>query len=85
MSILKALIGHPDACLITGVEDDPGGIGVRVFVGARYKGDYFLVSEPEAVEEARRAWGRGGHCFGDLDDLREVGILLKEKREPYDQ
>jgi hypothetical protein len=66
------------AVFITGVEDDPGGVACRVYVGPRYHRRYFLVSDPDARAECERAWrGSRGHVIADRDDLAAVGVLLQ--------
>lgn len=65
--------------LVVGVEPDPGGLACRVYVGARYKRRYFLVSEPEARAKVERAWrSTNQHLVADLDDLKALGPLLTE-------
>lgn len=63
---------------ICGVEPDPAG--VRVYVGPRYRGRYFLVTHPEGVEACKRAWA-GSYTGHLLMDRREVPYLLTEYRE----
>jgi hypothetical protein len=59
---LTSLFGVEPVTLLVGVEDDPGG-GIRAYLGARWKGVYLHVTEPDAVEQFRRAWGSGGHVW----------------------
>jgi hypothetical protein len=58
---------------VCGVEDGPQG--VRVFVGPRYRGRYFLVPEGPDAERARRSWAVSRHL---IMDRREVPYLLTE-------
>lgn len=75
------LMFRRDAVLISGVEDDPGGLAVRVYIGPRYRRRYYLISEPEARERARRAWGgHHGHLVSTHEELSSVGIFLEEGR-----
>lgn len=64
--------------LICGVEPDPFG-GVRVFVGARYRGRYFVLRDPEDVAAARAAWA-SSYCGHLVMDHRSVPYLLTEYR-----
>jgi hypothetical protein len=67
--------------LIVGVEDDPGGLAIRVFVGHRASGRYYLVSEPWAKEKIWSAWrSTSRHLVADLDELAALGPLLTERR-----
>lgn len=67
--------------LIVGVEDDPGGLAIRVFVRHRSEGRYFLVSQPEAREEIARAWrSTSQHLVADVEELAMLGPLLTERR-----
>ena len=63
---------------ICGVEPDISG-GVKVYVGARYRGRYFIVSDPDDAAHVRRQWAATyrGHL---LMDRREVPYLLTEYR-----
>jgi hypothetical protein len=54
---------------VTGVEDDPGG-GYRVFVGARYRGIYF-VPFPGDEDVAVNAW-RGSYSSHLIIDERDA-------------
>lgn len=54
LSSFPPLVGP--VTLLVGVEDDPDG-GIRAYLGARYKRIYVHVTDPEAVEQFRRAWG----------------------------
>lgn len=58
---------------ITGIEDRPNG-AMRVYVGPRYKGRYFL-PEPDEREPIRRAWGCGGHLWMHPDSLEDRPIF----------
>jgi hypothetical protein len=62
---------------ITGVEPDMAG--VRVYVGARYLGRYFLVREPDEIEHVKRRWAGSfrGHL---IMDRRDVPYLFTEFR-----
>lgn len=62
---------HPDARLVTGVEEDKETGGVRIYVGARYENYYSLVVDPEACERARQAWASSSrsHLFASFQDL----------------
>lgn len=62
---------HPDARLITGVEDDRETGGVRVYIGARYHNAYSLLVDQEMCERARRAWAGSisSHLYGNFQDL----------------
>jgi hypothetical protein len=44
-----------DTTLLVGVEDHPDG-GLKCYLGARYRGVYAIVDDPEAMEKVRRAW-----------------------------
>lgn len=81
---MSLLCLHPDAVIITGVEDDPGGIGIRVFIGQRGRGAYFLISDPDDVGRVRDAWARSyaGHLFALYGDLVQVGVRLNEDGSP---
>jgi hypothetical protein len=54
--------------LVVGVEPDP--VGRRVFLDARWKGQYVLVDHPEAIREIDQAWARGGHVTMSTEDGR---------------
>ena len=62
---------HPDARLITGVEEDRETGGVRVYVGARWRNVYSLIVDPENCERARRLWAATytGHLIASFQDL----------------
>lgn len=72
---------HPDAVLVTGVEGDPGGFACRVYIGARYEGRYFLISDPDARKAAEHAWhGSSQHVIADMRELAAIGVLLTDSR-----
>ncbi len=75
---LGALLGVQPATLLVGVEDDPAG-GLRAFLGARWKGVYVLIDDPEAQEAFRRAWGSSGHVW--LWPIPPREMLLQEVRD----
>lgn len=62
---------------ICGVEPDVAGI--RVYVGLRYMGRYFLVREPEPIDRVKHAWA-ASFCGHLLMDRREVPYLFTEYR-----
>ncbi len=61
MSMLGLIIGR-DA-LVVGVEDDAETGGLRMYLGARYKGVYAIVTDEEDKATLRYEWdcSRGGH------------------------
>lgn len=59
---------------ICGVEPDPQG--VRVYVGPRYRGRYFIARGEDAAH-VRRQWVASRHL---IMDRREVPYLLTEYR-----
>lgn len=65
---------------VCGVEPDPFG-NVRVFVGPRYRGRYFIARGEDAVR-CRNAWA-GSYCGHLLMDRREVPYLLTEYRHGF--
>lgn len=69
-----------NACLIVGVEDDPGG-WLKVYLGARYKNIYCVVTNPEDQERVKKAWGSTAmHVTMPLPDPSE----LFNDEHPYD-
>lgn len=62
---------------VCGVEPDPAG--ARVYVGPRWRGRYFLVTEPAEVDRVRAAWA-STFCGHLIMDRREVPRLLTEYR-----
>jgi hypothetical protein len=46
--------------LLVGVEDQEDG-ALRLYLGARYRGLYVVVDDPDAQAQARAAWATGGH------------------------
>jgi hypothetical protein len=73
--MIGALLGTD--VFVVGVEPDPKGC--RVYIGARWRGRYFLVTEPEWVEKFHRAWNAS--FMGHLTMPREsVPYLLTEYR-----
>lgn len=57
MSILDMILGR--AVFIVGVEPDPHG--ARVYLGARYRGRYVVVTDPHDVELITCAWRNEHH------------------------
>jgi hypothetical protein len=55
---IGSFIGVQPVTLLTGIEDDPSG-GLRVYLGARYKGLYMLVEDAAEKDIFRRAWSSG--------------------------
>lgn len=57
MTIAGSMVGlfTGDTTVLVGVEDDPDG-GLRCYLGARYRGLYVIVDDPEQMEKIRRAW-----------------------------
>lgn len=55
--------------LICGVEPDIAGI--RVYVGSRYLGRYFLVRDPEEIDRVKHGWAASfrGHLMMDRLDV----------------
>jgi hypothetical protein len=74
VSTLPPLLGP--VVWITGIEDRPNG-AMRVYVGPRYLGRYFL-PEPEDREPIRHAWGAGGHVWMRPGDLEGVPIFRED-------
>lgn len=69
--------------LVVGVEDDPGGLATRVYVGSRSAGRYVLVSDPEARARIETAWrSTSQHLVADKEELLCLGPLLREVRSP---
>lgn len=62
MPPMAAFFGAQPVTLLVGVEDGPDGT-LKAYLGARYKGIYVLVVDPEEQETVRRAWGSGGHIW----------------------
>lgn len=62
---------------ICGVEPDIDGI--RVYVGPRYQGRYFLVRDPDGVDRVKYKWAASirGHL---IMDRRDVPYLFTEYR-----
>lgn len=54
MGLFNLLTG--DSVLMVGVEDDPEG-GIRVYINARYLGQYVLCTNPDDINRVRNAWG----------------------------
>lgn len=76
---MASMLLHPNWTLIVGVEDDPGGVAVRVYVGARFERRYYLISDPDAKKRIVDAWaGSRQHVVSTHDELAGVGILLSE-------
>ena len=72
---MAALAYSPLGVLVCGVEPDPAG--ARVYIGARYRGRYFI-ARGEDADKALRVWrGSIGHV---VMDRRQVGYLLTEYR-----
>lgn len=66
-----ALALSPHGVLICGVEEDPDIQGaVRVYVGPRYRQQYFL-TQGDMATEAKRAWAASytGHLVADAREL----------------
>lgn len=59
---LGSMLGVEPVTMLVGLEDGPDG-ALKVYLGARWKRTYLLVTEPEAQEQFRRAWGGGGHIW----------------------
>lgn len=58
MSLIGCMMGtHKE---VVGVEDDPDGHGLRLYLGTRSAGIYVVVEDPDAQEQVRRAWNGGG-------------------------
>lgn len=55
------------SALVTGVENDQDG-GLRMYVGARYKGIYAIIEDEDAKEKLRREWGASlmGHLVVEI-------------------
>jgi hypothetical protein len=54
-----------DVTMVVGYEPQDDG-AVRVYLGARHKGLYLLVTDPEEQEFFRRGWSsimNGNHCW----------------------
>lgn len=67
-----AFIGVEPVTLLVGLEDESDG-ALRVYLGARWKGLYIRVTEPEAQDQFRRAWGAGRHVWmWPLPDASEI-------------
>jgi hypothetical protein len=62
---------------VCGVEPDIAGL--RVYVGARYLGRYFLVRDPQPIDRVKYAWAASyrGHL---IMDRRELPYLFTEYR-----
>lgn len=59
MALFGLLFGT--STLVTGVEPGPGD-SLKVYVGARFRGIYFLVDDPAEKERVERAWSdRSAH------------------------
>jgi len=56
--LLGLYTGNSTYCI--GVEDDPSG-ALRMYVGARYKGWFALITDETDKESLRRAWASRGH------------------------
>lgn len=65
--------------LICGVEPHPPTGGVRVFVGPRYRGRYFVLDDPGDADAARSGWA-ASFCGHLVMDRRSVPYLLTEYR-----
>ncbi len=66
MSMFDIVMGS--GTLITGLADQPDGT-LKVYVGARYRRNYVVVSDSTAQDKVRRAWGdglSGAHMFTTL-------------------
>lgn len=57
MTIAGSMVGlfTGDTTVLVGIEDDPDG-GLRCYLGARYRGLYVIVDDPDTMERIRRAW-----------------------------
>ena len=65
--------------LIVGVEDQPEG-WMKVYIGARYKNIYCVVTNPEDQERVRRAWNSTGmHVTMPKPDPSEI----YDDKHPY--
>lgn len=67
--------------LVSGIEDDPAG-GLRVYVGARYEGDYIVVEDERVIAEVRSIWRKTnstGWMFIERDD---ASAPPEPQREP---
>ena len=61
---------------VTGIEDRPNG-AMRVYVGHRYKGRYFL-PEPADRETIRRAFHSSQHLWMKPSDLDGIPIFYAD-------
>ena len=67
MSILDIFLGR--AMLVTGIKDDPKG-GLRVYIGPRYEGNFFIVEDDASIKQVRQKWGSGtGHLLISRDQM----------------
>lgn len=48
--------------MVTGLEDQPDG-SLKVYVGARYRGLYFVTDDAETQKALRVGWAHGGHLL----------------------
>lgn len=75
MPPLGAIFGTEPATLLVGLDEDGPDGALKVYLGARYKRVYILVSDEAEKETFRRAWGTGGHVWMTpipADDLLHV-------------
>lgn len=57
--------------LLVGVEEREDG-ALKCYLGARWKGIYCIVDDPEDKAEVRRLWGMGQHVTFPIPDADEL-------------
>lgn len=67
--------------LVVGVEDDEETGGLRMYVGARWKGIYAIVEDEDAKKDLRNAWA-GSYCGHLTVPIPPRDVLFTDEERP---